>query len=190
MLRGLSVCVLSAGRVGTGDCVCVSVMLVFCVLMIEQCWAVLGFFGAVLSCIVDCRAVLVHIISSEDGWSRSEAVVGTVGGRYMESHAAESYTRRLYGRMVCAASVRMCACRLRACVRGIRWRGYGRGGRWACMSESEKVAWKFQRACQRLLEDVQHIIEMSSSCRSCSQWFTRPKSWPKRMSSTCEVVGE
>ena len=49
---------------------------------------------------------------------------------------------------------------------------------------------EFLRACQRLLEDVQHIIGMSSSCRSCSQWFTRPKSWPKRMSSACEVVGE
>ena len=92
--------------------------------------------------------------------------------------------------MVHAAGAWVCACRLRACVRGMRWRGYGRGGRWACMSESEKVAWKFQRAWMRLLEDVQHIIGLSSSCRSCSQWFTRPKSWPKRMSSTCEVVGE
>ena len=27
------------------------------------------------------------------------------------------------------------------------------------MSESEKVAWKFQRAWMRLLEDGQHIIE-------------------------------
>ena len=36
VLRGLSVCVLFAGRVGTGDCVVASVMLVLWVLMIEQ----------------------------------------------------------------------------------------------------------------------------------------------------------
>ena len=36
VLRGLSVCVLSAGRVGTGDCVVASVMLVLWVLITEQ----------------------------------------------------------------------------------------------------------------------------------------------------------
>ena len=36
VLRGLSVCVLSAGRVGTGDGIIASVMLVLWVLMIEQ----------------------------------------------------------------------------------------------------------------------------------------------------------
>ena len=100
MLRGLSVCVLSAGRVGTGDCVVASVMLVLWVLMIEQYWALLSFFGAVLSCIERYRAALVQTITSEDGWSRSEAVVSTVGGHYMESHATKSHTR-LNGRMVC-----------------------------------------------------------------------------------------
>ena len=125
MLRGLSVCVLSAGRAGTGDCVCASVMLVFCVLMIEQCWAVLGFFGAVLSCIVDYRAVLVHIISSEDGWSRSEAVVSILGGRYMESHAVRSHTRRLGDCMVSVVGA-WCAHAACACVSG-EWEGVRTG---------------------------------------------------------------
>ena len=61
---------------------------------------VLSFFGAELSYIVDYRAVLSGIVTSEDGWSRSEAVVSTMSGHYMESHATRSHTR-LNGRMVC-----------------------------------------------------------------------------------------
>ena len=74
------------------------------------------FFGAVLSCIVDYRAVLVRIVTSEDGWSRSEAVVSALGGHYMESHATKSHTH-LHGRMVCVcgwrAGVRMPLARVR-----------------------------------------------------------------------------
>ena len=69
--------------------------------------------------------------------------------------------------MVHAAGAWVYACRLRMRLRGMRWRGHGHGGRCACVNGSEKVTWEFQRACQRLLEDVQHIMEMSSSCRSC-----------------------
>ena len=92
--------------------------------------------------------------------------------------------------MVCAASVRVRACRLRVCVRRMLLHGRGHGGMWVCVSGSENVTCKFLRAWLRHLEDVQHIIDMSSSCRSCSWWFTRSKSWPMVMSSACEEVGE
>ena len=91
--------------------------------------------------------------------------------------------------MVCAASVRVRACRLRVCVRQMLLRGRGHGGMWVRVGGSENVTCKFQRAWRRHLEDVQHVIEMSSSCCSCSWWFAQPKSWPMRMSSACEVVG-
>ena len=68
-------------------------------------------------------------------------------------------------------------------------RGRGHGGMWVRVGGSENVTCKFQRAWRRHLEDVQHVIEMSSSCCSCSWWFAQPKSWPMRMSSACEVVG-
>ena len=97
-------------------------------------------------------------------------------------------TRSLRGRMVCVAGAQVCACCLRVRGRQMRRRVLGHGGKCVRVSGGEKVAWKFLRACQRLLEDVQHIIKMSSSCRSCSQWFTRPKSWPMHMSSACGAV--
>ena len=98
----------------------------------------------------------------------------------------DTYAQRV--RMVHAASVRALACSLRMCVRGMRRCGHGRGGRWARMSGSEKVAWKFQRAWMRLLEDGQRVIGMGSSFRSCLQWFTPSESLPQRLSSACEEV--
>ena len=128
---------------------------------------ILSFFGAELSYIVDYRAVLSGIVTSKDGWSRSEAVVSALGGHYMESHATKSYTRATWSHGVCAGGVWVCACRLRVCVSQMRACGCGHGGMWVRVSGSENVTWKFQRACQRFLKRMVSMMEMSSSCRSC-----------------------
>ena len=92
--------------------------------------------------------------------------------------------------MVHAASVRVLACRLRACVRQLAWRGNGHGGRCLRARGGAGVAHNLQRVCPRLLEDVEHVTGMSSSHRSCLWWSSQPKSWPMLLSSACEVVRE
>ena len=92
--------------------------------------------------------------------------------------------------MVHAASVRVLACRLRACVRQLAWRGNGHGGRCLRARGGAGVAHNLQRVCQRLLKDGQHLTGMSSLCRSCLWWSSQPKSWPMLVSSACEVVRE
>ena len=112
----------------------------------------------------------------------TERILHTVARRQQDTHSQRV-------RRVCSAGARVCACCLRVRERQVRWRVLGHGGKCVRVSGGEKVTWKFLRACQRLLEDVQHTIEMSSSCRSCSWWFTKPKSWPMLVSSACEAVG-
>ena len=85
-------------------------------------------------------------VSSGEGVTAGAGVTPRGGTLQVSSRRARQKSLELGPQrvhMVCAASVRVRACRLRVCVRQMLLRGRGHGGMWVCVSGSENVTCKF-----------------------------------------------